>query len=196
MKTLRKMIKRAFQPIAPAARDARLDAQKGAIGGIPEQVIAIAVGVLMVSGMIALGSRAFTSGKINTALANMNSIATGVRSIHSNVNTYGTADLDQLLQNAEIIPASMWAIPGTANGNLLSVWGADVTVTGVTGTFTVSYDNIPQAECIELMTRTPSEGVVDVSATTGGPLVPPVTPLQAQAACSDATDNDMLWEYR
>ncbi len=174
----------------------RLAGQRGALGGIPETVIALALGVMFVAAVVMLGNRAFESGEVSKAQANLNMIAVGTRTLYATRNTYGAGNLDQLLQFSGAVPRSMWSDQAAADGNILNVWAQDVTVTAAANRFHIVYQGVPRHSCIELLARTPSDEVETVETTTGGPLVPVVTPFQAETACSDPNANQITWVYR
>jgi len=56
-----------------------LNKERGAVGGIPEQVIAMAVDVVVVAGMIVLGSQLFDNVKIKRNAADLSMLATNIQ---------------------------------------------------------------------------------------------------------------------
>lgn len=192
------MTKRLFKPMQ--------DDQRGAIGGIPEQVIAIAVGVLLVAGMIALGSKAFSASKANQELANLNQVMNGVRSIYAARNNFVGLDGATVI-NSGVAPNQM--IDQANAGALLNVWGRPVTVQdgdsgiGIPGTFEIITTGIPGDGCVSLLTKTPAEGVEQVVVAGGAGDTwdadeLPVDPAEATTACDPGAQgqNDITWVIR
>ncbi|OFW84167.1 MAG: hypothetical protein A2018_06590 [Alphaproteobacteria bacterium GWF2_58_20] len=176
--------------------------ERGAIGGIPEQVIAIAVGVIVVSGMVALGSRAFTSSKVNTEIANLNSITNGARSLYSGMVNYNGITQAQLI-SASAIPQSM--VSGTTIRN---AWGGTIAIAAddINAGYTVTSNMYPKEVCIDLITKTPASGyyrvtvqgtvladTLDASTTNDFP----ISPARAVTACNAGNNqNTIIWAAR
>ena len=96
---------------------------KGAIGGIPEQVIAMAVAILAVAGMIVLGYQAFQTAKITSAVSEFSRLSEGIKNLY--MGQWNYADIDnQKLIKADVVPDTM--INGTT---IMSPWGKEVIIT-------------------------------------------------------------------
>ena len=171
--------------------------QRGAIGGIPEQVIAIAVGVLLVSGMVALGSKAFSGSTVNQELANFNQMITGTRDLFSGAGNYGAdnANLTRPLFEAGVIPASylptVAPTPGaTTPIALVNRFGGALGVIAETNTTTGSYmvldyNGINKQQCILFTTKLPPEGIAAITIAASGTAITTVgAPVTASATPS------------
>jgi hypothetical protein len=184
-------VARFFQPL----NTNRVAAQRGAIGGIPEQVIAIAVGVLVVSGMIALGSKAFEGSNTSAAMADMNQIINKTRDLYSGVRGFGpqnraNAQLLPVLVDASVFPTKLVV----TRNDVRHQWDNAIQVAINNTYFDLTYQNLPQSVCIDLMTKTPSENIVQVTGS-GGPITTfPIDAVTAQANCADP--QSVTWRFK
>ena len=177
--------------------------QKGAIGGIPESVIAIAVGILLVAGAIALGNKAWDGAKVKREELNAQQLITNLRSLNADRpggSFFGTTSYVTNLRarGTAGIPNGMDAGNNIA---LRSQWNSQVFVLSTQPDLAaVSYNDVRRADCIKLITAVPNEilgtdGCLQVGATaadatgalsncTGTPVAVPVTPPNAVTACN------------
>ncbi len=164
--------------------------QRGAIGGIPEQVIVGAVATVVVVAALAAGMNLFNSSKVEKETMFLNNIINGTRGLYSGQNGFGTGSLNAVLMASGVIPDAMIVSNSPVNS-----WGGAVTVTGATANFTVTYAAVPMEPCMQMVVKTPADGFRSVQAgtVTWNAAAFPVTPAQAQAACTDAVSNTIVW---
>jgi hypothetical protein len=156
-----------------------------------EMIAYLGVAATVIVGAIALLSNAFGSARTNRTQQEVAAISTGVRRLFmGQAGAFGTGSLNAQLAAARVFPSTL-AVSGDAVSN---AWNGAVTVTGNTTTFTISYDNLPQEVCVELLTT--SNQFLNVAANGGAPLSPPVALAQATAQCTEAVSNAVVWADR
>lgn len=156
-----------------------------------EAIAYLGVASTIIVGAVALLSSAFSGARANRAQEELAAIGTGVKRLFmSQAGAYGTGSLNAQLISARIFPSTL-AIAGT---DVLNAWNGAVNVTGNTAEFQISYSNVPQNVCIELLSTTTQ--FTTVSANAAAALVPPVTVAQAAAQCNQAQANTISWTAR
>lgn len=155
-----------------------------------EAIAYLGVAATIIVGAVALLTNAFSGARANRAQEELTAISTGVKRLFmSQAGAYGTASLNETLASAKIFPSTL-AVSGT---DVLNAWNGAVAVTGNTTVFDISYANVPQEVCIELVSSTSQ--FVSVAANGGAALTPPVTIAQASGQCT-AASNTIVWTAR
>jgi len=168
---------------------AKLSRQAGA--SLLEAIAFLGVAATIIVGAVALLSTAFSSARSNRSQEEVVAISTGVKRLFmSQAGAYGTGDLNEALIRAKIFPSTL-AVSGTTVSN---AWNGAVAVTGNTATFDISYANVPQDVCVELVAT--SGQWIGVSVNGGAAMTPPIALAAASEACSGATTNTILWTAR
>jgi hypothetical protein len=156
-----------------------------------EAIAFLGVAATIIVGAVALLTTAFSSARSNRSQEEVVAISTGVKRLFmSQAGAYGTGDLNEALIHAKIFPSTL-AISGN---NVSNAWNGAVTVTGNTATFDISYANVPQDVCVELVAT--SGQWIGVSVNAGASMTPPISLAAASTACSDANANTLLWTSR
>lgn len=156
-----------------------------------EMIAYLGVAATVIIGAVALLSNAFGGARANRAQQELASISTGVRRLFmGQAGAFGTGDLNAQLIAAKIFPSTL-AVSGAA---VVNAWNGNVAVTGASTVFTISYDNVPQEVCVELLST--SNQFLSVAANGGTVLNPPVTLAQATAQCTSPTANAVVWTDR
>lgn len=156
-----------------------------------EAIAYLGVAATIIVGAVALLSNAFSGARSNRAQEELAAIGTGVKRLFmSQAGAYGTGSLNAQLISARIFPSTL-AVTGTT---VLNAWNGNVNVTGNTSEFQISYTNVPQDVCIELLSTTSQ--FISVSANAAAPLTPPVTLAQAAVQCNQAQANTIAWSAR
>lgn len=159
----------------------RLSRQRGA--SLLEGIAYLGIAAIVVLGAVSLLGGAFSSAQSNQTMEELISLRTGVRKLYAGQN-YGAANTNLLPQ---MVPANI--IPGTLarTGNTVkNAWGGDVTVVGNVGTFSITYNDIPQDVCINTITG--ANGWTDINGETDFP----VTAADATTICN-ADSNDVTF---
>ncbi|RME37318.1 MAG: hypothetical protein D6788_09725, partial [Planctomycetota bacterium] len=125
------------------------------------------------------------SSKTSQAKTQIQTLMSGVRSLYAATGNYSSVS-NSVVISAGIPPENMI----TSSTTLTSPWGGAVTVSGAASTFTVSYANVPQDACVDLL----SSGVLNnsnvISVTVGSTtLTNSSDPAAAVTACSAAANN-------
>ena len=166
---------------------ANLSRQAGA--SLLEAIAFLGVAATIIVGAVALLSTAFSSARSNRSQEEVVAISTGVKRLFmSQAGSYGTVDLTEALSNAKVFPSTL-AVNG---GTVLNAWNGAVAVTGATSTFTISYAEVPQDVCVELVADSAQWIGVAVNGTA---MTLPTTVAAASTACSTAT-NTIVWTGR
>jgi PilS N terminal len=164
-------------------------AQRGV--SLLEAIAYLGVAATIIVGAVALLGNAFSGARANRAQEELTAISTGVKRLYmSQAGAFGVGDLNETLANAKIFPSTL-AVSGA---DVLNAWNGAVTVTGNTTLFSISYANVPQEVCIELVSTTSQ--FISVAANGGAALVPPVTVAQAAGQCTQAQANTVVWTTR
>ncbi len=172
----------------------RLKRQRGAIGGIPEQVLAIGVGTILVAGMVGLGNRAFTSSEAAQDVQTVLELAQQTRKLFSAMPTIANpANMSTRIIQADI-DANGWSENGTASWNNRLGLVTQVIRSGGGNTFDIRYAVNDRGTCIQLLTKTPATGLTGLSGPGGAAGAIPPSPAQAQAACGTGNGN-ITWTF-
>jgi prepilin-type N-terminal cleavage/methylation domain-containing protein len=110
-----------------------------------ELLLVVAVGAVLLLAGLAVYRNVTQNANVNEAMRLLNVIKQETQRLFQGEGEYGTADLNSLLQNANVIPSS--ALNGT---EIRHPFNDTVTVTGVDDTFTILFRNVPRAACISL----------------------------------------------
>ena len=153
--------------------------------GIIEIALVLAVAIVAVYGVYSLYQNTLSGTKVQNEQQNALGLASAVKQMYGASNDYGTADITATLVSTRSAPAAM--IVGTA---LHNAWGGTVTVTGASGSFTISEGGVPQKECIQLSQLQINPTAISVN---GAAQTIPYTETAAAAACNSATANTIVW---
>ncbi|WP_255370054.1 type 4 pilus major pilin [Roseateles sp. YR242] len=176
------------RPASPPPLSRRAE-QRGA--SLLEAIAFLGVAATIVVGAVALLTNAFSGARSNRSQEEIAAISTGVKRLFmSQAGAYGTGSLNEVLIRAKVFPSTL-AVNGTAVTN---AWNGPVNVTGASTTFDISYGNVPQQTCVELVATSGEWMGVSVNGSAG--LTPPVSPAQAAEQCTDATANTVTWTAR
>lgn len=156
-----------------------------------EAIAYLGVAATIIIGAVALLSNAFSGARSNRAQEELAAISTGVKRLFmSQAGAFGTGSLNAQLATAKIFPSTL----SVSGDQVLNAWNGAVTVTGNTSVFQISYGNVPQDSCVELLST--SHQFLTVAANSGSALTPPVTLAQAAAQCTEAQANTVVWTAR
>lgn len=153
-----------------------------------EAVLFLVVTVVILLGIFALFSGAFSSSKVQTEMSYMQALAGDVESLYATNHDYGTADITSALTSTKNAPTPM-----IVGANLVNSWGGQVVVTGASTVFSISSANVPQRECIQLAQVSINPTAVTIN---GAAQTLPLAVAPTTAACSSATANTITWSVR
>ncbi|MGH8778318.1 type 4 pilus major pilin [Paraburkholderia sp.] len=164
---------------------AKRGAQRGA--SLLEAIAYLGIAAIVVIGAVALLNGAFSSAGTNELSEQVNAIQTGVKKLYMGQTTGYTNISNAVLHAAGVFPST---VPVDATNNATDNWGGAVLITSPSaGTFTISYDKVPEAVCINAVTAGGSWTAISVNGTV---VALPATPATAQGACNVAS-NLILW---
>jgi hypothetical protein len=156
-----------------------------------EAIAFLGVAATIVVGAVALLSNAFSGARSNRSQEEVAAISTGVKRLFmGQAGAYGTESLNEVLAQARIFPSTL-AVDGAT---VLNAWNGAVSVVGGTSTFDISYGNLPQQVCVELVATSGQWISVAVNGSTS--MTPPISPSQAAAQCTESTANTVVWTTR
>ncbi len=169
-----------------SSRRLQPNAQRGA--SLLEGIAYLGVAAIVVLGAVSLLTNAFSSAQTNRAAEEIISIRTAVKKLYmGQAASYGTGDFTASLITARVFPSTL-AVNGTgASATITNSWNGEVTVTGNTSTFTLTYDNVPRDACINLVSG--ASGWTRINQGTNEITAFPATPANAADVCSDDDDN-------
>lgn len=150
-----------------------------------EAVLFLVIVVVILLGGFALFSGAFSTSKIQNEMNYVQTLSGNVESLYATNHNYGASDITASLVSTKNAPTPM--IVGTG---LVNSWGGAVTVAGVTNNFTITYNAVPQKECIQLSQASLNPVGVSINATAQ---TLPLTVAAVTAACTSALSNVIVW---
>lgn len=153
-----------------------------------EAVLFLVIVVVILLGIFALFSGAFSSSKVQTEMSYMQTLAGDVESLYATNHDYGAADITATLASTRNAPSPM-----IVGATLVNSWGGQVTVGGAGAVFTITSTNVPQKECIQLAQVSINPTAVSIN---GAAQTLPLTVAATTAACSSATANTIAWSLR
>ncbi len=161
-------------------------AQRGA--SLLEGIAYLGVAAIVVLGAVSLLTNAFSSAQTNRAAEEIVSIRTAVKKLYmGQAAAYGTTAFTASLITAKAFPSTLAV--DTAGTGITNSWNGAVTVTGTNGgsTFTLTYANVPQDACINLVSG--ASGWTQIDRGGANPITTfPATPAQAATVCANANN--------
>lgn len=152
-----------------------------------EGIAYLGIAAIVIVGAISLLTSAFGSANSNRTEQDISAIRTGVKRLYMGQSaSYGWESLNDSLIKAKVFPSSL-TIDGT---NVANTWNGAVDVDGIGSSFKITYQEVPEDVCINLVSI--SNEWLSVEINDGGAMVPPVTPAQAGSACGQSS-NKIVW---
>lgn len=166
-------------------------------GATMMEVIAVLFFIgLLAAGALVLWSMANTSSQTTTALTQLNSIQSAVRTLYNGQPNY-TGLNTGVIVNSQALPTSMIsgnAIRHAFNGNV-TVAPATSTGGGANSAFTVSFSNIPSNACQQLLTKDLGRGLYSAGASTQQQQPSLPFTLAAATTSCNASYNTVSWTF-
>ncbi|WAC74562.1 type 4 pilus major pilin [Roseateles sp. SL47] len=163
-------------------------ARRQAGASLLEAIAFLGVAATIVVGAVALLSNAFSGARSNRSQEEVAAISTGVKRLFmAQAGAYGNGSLNEVLVQAKVFPSTL-AVEGNS---VFNAWNGAVTVNGSAATFDISYANVPQQVCVDLVAT--SGQWISVAVNGSGAMTPPITPVQAAAQCTQANANTVVW---
>lgn len=171
-------------------------AQRGA--SLLEAIAYLGIAAIVVIGAVALLNGAFSSAGTNELAEQVNAIQAGVKKLYMG-QTNGYQDIGvSTLAAAGALPST---IPVSGTGTTATAsnsFGGSVKVASTAGnTFTIEFDDVPSAVCINALTATGSWTQIQVTPTSGGggatETTFPITPSTATTDCGSSGTDTMIW---
>jgi prepilin-type N-terminal cleavage/methylation domain-containing protein len=157
-----------------------------------EVLIALVLGLLALYGVFSLYQSGTTTANNQGELENVTSLITSIRTLKT-ASGYGASGTNLLpvLINSGGVPGTM-SVSGNAVTN---VWNGAVTAVSTGAGFTLTYADVPKANCNVLATKSPTGRSLSVSINGGSAISGEVSSTAANAGCS--TDaNTLAWSGR
>ncbi|OWQ61363.1 type 4 pilus major pilin [Stenotrophomonas maltophilia] len=142
--------------------------------------------VAVVFGLAAAnGSKLWGDSESTNEISNVSSLVSQTRGLKS-VNGYGTSGTSLLpqLDSLGALPKSM----PYSTGTLTNAWGGNVTLVSTGSGFTLTYNSVPKANCIEMALKVSKSGALTTKAGTGAAIAGPLTAAEATTGCAAATN--------
>lgn len=162
-----------------------------------EAIAFLAIAGLVVGGALAMYSSASNSQSTGQTISEFQSVKASVKSLYAAPAGYGTVSVNGVLVSAKKVPSTL-----TASGTTITnFWGGGVVVMGATTTFYVSYDAVPQAVCVGMLSGITASNdwqgynVVAAAAAVGAmtAITGQIPPATAATACANASNKVTLW---
>jgi predicted small secreted protein len=175
-----------------ANRRVFFERQKGA--SLLEALSYLSIATLVIVGTTWLISQAFSSANATRAIQEVYTIRNNIKKFYMGRgnNSYGIGDMTVSLYDAGIFPPTL-----PYNAHLFAMrneWGGRVVVIGGTKTYNIQYTDIPQPECIEMVSG--ATGWVSVGSHSTIIAHNPITLSDAIAICSDNTSNGNTIDFK
>jgi prepilin-type N-terminal cleavage/methylation domain-containing protein len=110
-----------------------------------ELLLVVAVGAILLLAGLAVYRNVTNNTNVNEAARLLNIIKQETQRLYQGEGEYGESDLNPILRNAEVIPAS-----ALNRIEIRHPFNATVAVRGTDDTFTVLFSDIPQSACLKL----------------------------------------------
>ncbi|MDW9481208.1 hypothetical protein GOB57_21420 [Sinorhizobium meliloti] len=162
-----------------------------------EMVAWLALAAMIIAGALVLWNVANGSRQTTTAMTQLNQIQTAVRTLYSGQPSY-TGLSTQVLVDSKALQQSM-----ISGATIRHAYNGAVTVTpvpttngGANSAFRISFANVPQDACQQMLTKDLGRGLYEAGAPGGKANQPalPFTLLAAKGACSQAY-NMVTWTF-
>lgn len=111
-----------------------------------ELLLVVAVGAILLLSGLAIYRNVTNNTNINEATRLLSVIKQETQRLFQGEGEYGSASIEDVLINAEVIPSS--ALRGT--DKIMSPFNARIRVNGDDATFTVEFKSVPRSACISL----------------------------------------------
>ena len=176
-------------------KDSHFDPEKGAIT-VAETLIALGIGSTILAVVFA-GIPALTDARNHsTSMSGLTQIVTSIRSTFGVRNNFAGLDTDLARQLAGFPPNFV-----AGDDIIRHPWGGTVTITGDTdGTFDITFDDMPESSCSQLVTSTVELAqTIDIDGTVLGTegVDAGGDPIAAQAVTAlCATGVAVTWTFR
>ncbi|MFC5474048.1 type 4 pilus major pilin [Paraherbaspirillum soli] len=164
-----------------------INRQRGA--SLLEGIAYLGIAAIVILGAVSLLMGAFSSAQTNRSSEEVVSIRTGVKKLYmGQTAAYGKDSLNAQLVTAKVFPTTLAV---AADGAVTNTWNGPVVVNGVNSNFTISYADVPQDVCINMISGGNGWLSVKVNAATERTAFP-ITPAAATADCSQQK-NVIIW---
>ena len=162
--------------------------QRGA--SLLEGIAYLGIAAIVVIGAVSLMRNAFSGAQTNSLLENIVGIRTNVRKLNMGQGGYaGATNLN--LYSARAFPDSI-VITDTTTGAAANTWGGTITVapTATNAQFTITYTQIPQDVCINILSGATGWASIKVGTSTAITSFP-ISPSTASTNCGSS--NTIVW---
>ncbi|RJF92126.1 type 4 pilus major pilin [Noviherbaspirillum saxi] len=171
--------------LTPSVSVCNLHRQRGA--SLLEGIAYLGIAAIIILGAVALLTSAFSGANTNRGYEEVTAIRTGVKRLYMGQSaSYGTGDLTATLISAKVFPTSL----SVSGASVKNTWNGDVSVTGASANFTISYGNVPSDVCINMVSG--SSDWVSVKVGSGAAAAPPIAPATASSACGTGSST-IVW---
>jgi hypothetical protein len=157
--------------------------QRGA--SLLEGIAYLGIAALVILGAVSLLASAFGNAQANRATEETISLRTAVRKLFSG-QTYPAGNaITQTMVTARAVPGTLTV--NAANNTITNSWGGAVTMVGTGAAFDLTYNNVPQDVCVNMLAG--ASGWNSVAGNGTVVATTPVTAAQASQICSQANNN-------
>jgi len=147
--------------------------------------VVLIIGAVVVAFAATQGSKLWGDNQNTVELQNIASLYTQTKNLKGTAG-YGTSGTSLLptLAAMDALPKNM----AYSGGVLTNSWGGTVTVASTGAGYAVTYNNVPQASCIELAQKVSKGGAMTTKPGGGAVVTGEVTSAVAAAGCSAETN--------
>jgi hypothetical protein len=154
--------------------------QRGA--SLLEGIAYLGIAAIVILGAVSLLTSAFGNAQSNRATEEVISLRTAVRKLYVG-QAYPAAGVVAVLINAGAVPSTLTNTAGAVTNS----WGGAVTIVGsgagaATNNFVITYNNVPAAECVNMLSGANGWTVVAVNGANAGTAAAGTIPVAAGAA--------------
>jgi hypothetical protein len=156
--------------------------QRGA--SLLEGIAYLGIAALVILGAVSLLASAFGNAQANRATEETISLRTAVRKLFSGQTFPAGTSIAETMITAKAVPGTLTvAAPSTITNS----WGGAVTIIGTGATFNLTYNNVPQDVCVNMLAGASGWNSAGGNGTTVTNM--PVTAADAAKICSQANNN-------
>lgn len=160
-----------------------LSRQRGA--SLLEGIAYLGIAALVILGAVSLLASAFGNAQANRATEETISLRTAVRKLFSGQTYPAGGAIVSTMITARAVPSTLNVNAGA--NTITNSWGGAVTIVGAGASFDLTYSNVPQDVCVNMLSGASGWNAVAGNGTRID--ATPITAANASAICSQANNN-------
>ena len=157
-----------------------------------EALLFLGLAAIVIVGAFSLYNTASGSTKMNQARTQLQSYVGNIKSLYSTTNNFSSVATDVII-SANLAPSE--AVDGA---QLINPWGGTTEIAGAARTFTITFNDIPDAACTAMLSSgLINQGtIISISANGGTSYTSDIDPGTAIGECNNGDANAVTFTSR